>query len=622
MLSGIWSKAINDKRMIGEKTIISNTLEEAATIALASTDIKFAFRRNRELVDIFGKFRCFSYCGKEYIIKRVDTPGIPREYVNAVKASKLLDSIKEKYDVPIPLLIHADGVAGLVYPDFGFSLYEHVSETKKIPISEITSGFKTLISHGIEWAGWLPRNIFKLGDKLILIDWEDAIFHDENNTSVSNLTLLKLTLGWSQIYGSIKEVQDAFNAELNDIDKYIAPNDEFETIFGKLAAVDDRVSKHNICAVLTLISEGPMAENMYDNLSLMDVGHLIDELFGDYVSVLYTVCSSLIRRELGDSYCGAFAQAFETLLCVSLKELGAKTINIPLNNVRPLIMLLILYYFQKPAIENFQQLKRIGTLDGFWEILKRTNNISHYMINYLSCEKTGETNLFIRGAYIQQFLEALFEILKECFGNLSSLDFLLRGSCAHGLMTVNSDVDFEISGIMYPNGNLDAEHLISDVLDIFEISNEGSQGRPNEKDFESSEGYTREYHEWMELTKPNTVVVDKGWLDTKIVPDDKFWLNCSEYEIHGSHITPKILFFKIRTLIMRMAARCDIHYASGWNQLKALRVHLGNNAVEQVTSVMIEILELYENNDLSTKKLLCALEKIEQLSFKYLETDK
>lgn len=605
----IWERAIGDSNKIRNNTVKAITLEKAAKIVMVSNDEKFAFRRNKELVDFKGKFRSFNFRNKDYVIKIFKGNRIPKEYINAIKANKLLISNKRFY-VPIPNLIYFNNSVGLVYPDFGYTLHEDLVKTKSIPLENIVCWFKDLLSHGIEWAGFLPRNIIQENHKIILIDWEDAIFNNNTKLSISDLTLFKMVLGWSQVYGSISEVKKSFEKCLNNR-IYVSCKDNFEIAYGNLVNVYNIDTIRAEAIELSLKSEGPSLNDLKTNLSFMDVGHIVDDLFDINISVLYTCCTASIREKNGDVYFSSFCIAFETILCLGLKENNEGTISLSLDNIRNIILLFLLYFFQEPSLDELNYLENLKSIIELNNFLETSNSISSHIIKFMLCKENGLNNAIYRSSYMHKFLYELFGILKKYLIKNNSIHLLLRGSCAQGLMTTKSDVDFEVSGILFPYGQIFIEGLISNILNIFGINNEGSWGRPKEEDIYIGE-YTRDYHEWTELTCPNVNKYDKGWLNNKKATDFS-WQKWSIYEKHHNYISSKYIFFKARALLMRLVIKNNIQFIQYADQIIELEKILRFDLVSNIKNIIEESLELYENDEINIEKMLMLNDRIDKV---------
>jgi len=603
----IWQKASNTSNYYKDNIVIADTLEDATKQVMISDDIKYAFRRNKEILDFKGKFKSFNYENKDYVIK-IYNNCIPKEYLNAIKAREILKNNNTFY-VPIPKLIKTNNNIGLVYPDYGYTLHEDINQTKLLGLDKIIFWFKELLTYGIEWAGFLPRNIIYKKNQLILIDWEDVTFNDCQYLSISDLTLFKFILGWSQVYGSIKQVKEFLNK--NGITTYTALPDDFEITYGKLTNISNLKQIREKTTCISLISESPSSCTTNSNLSFMDIGHLIDDLFNINFSVLYTCCSSIIREKYGDLYFSIFAEAFEAVLCLTLRDNDNKSIVLPFEKIQQTIILFLLYFFQEPSIEK---LKTIATFKKTVELntfLEEEKNISSYILKFTSCKKPGLNNAITRSFYIHHFLYALFEIITKVFFENEIIFLLLRGSCAQGLMTNKSDVDFEVSNKKFPNGHNAIEHLISDVLAIFNIDSEGSWGRPQEADVFIN-GYSRDYHEWIELTVPNNIKYNKGWLANE-KPQELLEQKWSIYEKKNKFISEKYIFFKIRALILRLVLKYNIPFSFYSDQISELTHYIDSSIVDEIKKVVVESLALYENSKTDIQKILQLNERIDNL---------
>ena len=603
-----WKKATNYSNDYTNNSVKADSLEDATKLVMHSDDARFAFRRNKELFDFKGKFKSFAFRNKNYIIKTFNNNAIPQEYINAKRAKQLLKNI-DSYYIPIPKLIVSDNKIALLYPDYGYTLHENVDTLPQIPLDKIMYCFKDLLSHGIEWAGFLPRNIIKEKNRLIFIDWEDVTFNNHPKISISDLTFFKMILGWSQIYGSTEQIKEVIKK--NNITIYTTSPDNFEFTYGNLTNTKDIKKIKQKATLITLDSESHSLHNTTTDLSFMDIGHIIDDLFSTNISVLYTCCSATIRKTHGDLYFSTFADAFENVLCFVLRDNDNGTIIYPLPEIQKTILLFLLYFFQEPSITKLNVIKELNNIIELNDFFERESCISSYILKFISYEEIGITNAISRSSCMHNFLFELFEIIKTFLAYDKPIFLLLRGSCAHGLMTINSDVDFEVSNWDFPYGHSALELLISDILNIFDVKNEGSCGRPQEVDVFIN-GYTRDYHEWTELTCPNNIIRNKGWLNnqTPIGFSEQKW---SEYEKKNKYISEKYLFFKARTLVMRLAIKNNISCTFFSEQLSELENYINPKIIEKIKKVIEETLYLYETNKNDIKRIWELNEQIDNL---------
>lgn len=191
-----------------------------------------------------------------------------------------------------------------------------------MPRSAFRAAMDHLLSRGIEWVGFQPRNVIGGGDgSLRLIDWEECRFTTSGSRcrAVGDLTLLFWSIGWAGHFGNTAE---AFASELCrtlDLAVRIEPLDQFERAYAGILGhdmPDDAVRR--CCSAATVATEAPRAAGLHDVagddpdlvLDDADIGHLLDELLPPHLSVLYTFAS---HRHLDGGDTGRYGSAVRLL---------------------------------------------------------------------------------------------------------------------------------------------------------------------------------------------------------------------------------------------------------------------------------------------------------------------
>lgn len=598
---------------IGTENTNLLSLMEKAKAVMDSNDVKYIFTQNREVFDYDG-FKIFTYRNKKYILKMKRSEAIPLEFINAEKANKMLiEAGVKEFHVPVPKLVFSNDAIGLLTPYYGRSLYENCSKTaQRFSQEYVARGFKKLLDLGIEWEGWLPRNMLPDGDRLILIDWEKTVFHNQSVSEINSMTLFKLILGWSQVYGDIKTTEECFKTVLNGIGIHHSDLDEFERVLGELFELKNDATIRLKGIEITLDSEGPSSHTLTHYLSFMDIGHMIDEYFSIHISVWYTCFTAVLRKKgrylLLDQFLHVFYHISDIARNKSNKS-GVKSED--RKKTFEIQLLLMIYLFHQPKEAVLESLSKAETIKDMVSLLVRTDTAAAYLCKYLRLKnRKGLDAAVKRSDTIQIFLDLFFYEIKKVFPVCDHLDLLLRGSCSQRLMTKRSDVDFELSGPAYPKGCIEAEKIISEILDVFDIKNEGSQGRPIQKDFVGDNGFVRDYHEWIELTKPNRPYRDRGWLEDVFHIPENIWKNYSEYERTPCDITAKLLFFRCRALISRLAVKYRLTETSITRQLQILQAYLPEDYHESLEELLKAVLELYEESDVINEKSVASILQI------------
>lgn len=610
-LSKIWKQVrqYTQKKDLADEGFCN--LMEAAKYVMCSDEEQYSFCRNRELIDISRRFRCFQYQKRNYVIKLFVSNEIPVEYYNALRIKQILEKYNvELINIVLPVFIqsgHKDQI-GLLQEDYGFTLYENINNcSNKFDINEIIEVFGLLLKLGVEWSGFLPRNMFFKNNKWYCIDFEDVIFHNNTNCTIRDLTVFKLLLGWGQIYGKC-QVQKALDKILAEREVVFSELDSFETALSELLDSTSESYTRSFGFDITYESELPVKSPILEKncLNSMDIGHLMEDILNNnYLSVWYTISTAKIRKDFGDDYFASFLNCFEHLMIVWLSET-----NIPIQNneemkqLQQISVCLLLYSLSYSTETLYYQLsltKRITEVFDLFELsLPCFAKIKHFQ--KLRSSK-GWKAAIERSQCIHEFLNDIYKIITISLQNLSDYDLLLRGSCGQGLMTIKSDVDFEISNNHKPNGFLAAEKLLATILRLFDIDCDCSTDRPTEIDLISTQGYTRDFHEWSELIIPGSKTINKGW-NNNLYNVENVWRYYSDYETQKHNLSTKYLFFQIRAIIERYAIKHSILQSQIPEILNALSGHIPNEDVEQLVHIAHQCLNCYESNTVDSEEII------------------
>lgn len=626
----LWKKD-NDYQMEINCEVEANTLMEAADIVMNSHDDRFLFRRNREMMfNIDGNFRRFLFGGDYFILKIVSNEQAKNEIRNAVAMKDCIYQKNFKYnhifEIAIPEIVENNKNSALILSDYGFTLYENPENTRsKISLEQILDYFMEFLNIGVEWAGFLPRNIILTNNKLTLIDWESVVFHsDFSKVKISEMTKFKFILGWSQIYGDPKLLEAKLNKVLKPY-KTLSPQlDCFEMAYDNITG--NQKGKKEIryeCNRATLFSEEYLNTVVTCELSPMDLGHIIDELLPVNLSVFYTFGTAKLRKKLGDLIYQKFVNALKNILHLGfIENTVSQRIKFNLNNVCKTIILALIMFFRHKNEITIDILSACNSLQEFYDIIYKFDSVCQAFIEFDNMRlERGFKNAQKRSWYIDIILTGIFNLVKDIFSIQDSFELLLRGSCAHCLMTSISDVDFEISSNEFPDGFKGVEDLIGTFLDIFNIRWEGSSGRPKEVDLRNDKGISRDLHEWSELRKPGSHKHNPGWLLHEFENDIAWWNKQSVYERTPHQVTIKFLFYEIRALISRIANKNNINYSCINCQLILLEDILPSYQINKLKELLYIITDLYENNNGSTKDVFCLSEQLSRIwsDFNFIE---
>jgi len=199
-----------------------------------------------------------------------------------------------------------------------------------------------------------------------------------------------------------------------------------------------------------------------------------------------------------------------------------------------------------------------------------------------------------RALLAERLLLATYAWALDRSGVKEPLELLLRGSGAQRLLSVYSDLDYEVSSPGHPHGHPDVEAWMGDRLAALGIEAEGSDGRPREVDLTDRAGHCRDLHELTELRRAGSPRRDAGWVGEAFagVPID-WWNRVSTYEAHGRHPHSKFAFFEVRALICRLSWRHGLCDGTTAGQLTGLVPALPEEAAT-LRALAVEALDSYE----------------------------
>lgn len=279
--------------------IRARDLAAATREAFRHAGSSYAFRRPRELVDLTGRFRHFTYAGVPFVGKRGSSVrAATREADNAWQAAARLEGV-ERLDPVVPVTAD-DGL--LAAPDHGPSL-SHAPEkiSRILPWEDLLTVMADLAAVGIEWPGFLPRNVLATGSRhLRLIDWESCRFEPSGAPcrTIGDLTLLFWAIAWAGCYGLDTATFEREVCKQLGLRRRMDPLDRFERTYASIMGADgdqphvrDRCTAATVAtesADLGIINDDPLTTGREVSLTAAEIGHLMNELLPPNLSVLYT----------------------------------------------------------------------------------------------------------------------------------------------------------------------------------------------------------------------------------------------------------------------------------------------------------------------------------------------
>lgn len=454
-----------------------------AVRGVANDPRRYAFRCNREVVDVADRFRCFAWRGQRYVLKEaasVDAAGREREL--AARASARLTAVGAALRAVVPELVVLDaGESWLASPYLGPTLHEAFLERRlRWEAVDVLLLLAELRKAGLEWAGFAPRNLIVGDHGTFGIDWEDLHLDGPQSTDWSDLTLFKLALNWAGVFGSADGAHAAFVGLQRKWRS--APLDGFEKSWcGLRGGRDDDAAARRACSAISFESEQPAANQRPDLFSPQEAGHLVSDLLGSPLDVFYAAAAARWRRnERGDDRFLAFLRGTTRSVDAALRLSHGCRQSRPEDTVRRTMA---------RAVGQLAGLWSRGRLGDLAEASRRLRRLRG---------RRGLAAALLRARLTEYVIATLWRSTRDLFGWDADLQLLLRGSVANGMCSIKSDVDFEISSPARPDGFAEAEMLLKLLLDGFGIPSEPSAGRPSESDIVYPAG-TRDVLEWLEL---------------------------------------------------------------------------------------------------------------------------
>lgn len=501
-------------------------------------DSAVATEINDASLDIRGDIRRCDLHEGRFVAKRRSSSAANDERFRAGMAHDRLTGLvlpnQGSLTVVVPTVVELpDGMAALVSPDLGSPMSCDLDATAtRLPLADLRTILDAMRERGVDASGFVPRNLFDGPGGLAVIDWEDARFVD-GGMHPSTLSLMKWDIGWSDVYRQDPGLRTYFQRMPLSDD---VAHDEFEVA---LADLLDRPQEPRAWGIeATLHSELHVPGT--GGISAAAIGHLAEDVLGVRLGVLHTALTAHIRRVCGDARYSAvlnelWAHVSRQLEGSSASPRADSLSDIAANWLRQLSQAADLELNGRsdgPTVTDAAEgLREIAGTPGWDAALKRAD-------------------------LAEVLLSRLAELTTATF-DLDDLQLILRGSLAQGVLSIDSDLDFELSSPDWPQGHRAVEALLIDLLAAFGLEGEGSAARPTESDLACADPrVTRDLHEWMELRRPGSSQHDPGWLRGVLDPDDNHLAeHRSQYELLGRQSSAKYLWFEARAATARLVFR-------------------------------------------------------------------
>lgn len=393
-----------------------NIMPSIKTVPFDSIDenIKYVFKNdgyrfylNSELIDVNNRFRIFEYNNKKYIIKKTNKIDGNLEEQLAQKATESIDGLSiNNYTIKVikPTIYYIDDFAYMLTEYKGNSLQEcNYSKKNKnsLELNVIIDILRLLLTKGVLYRGFLPRNMVVNENIIYLLDWEDAIFDKEAENGINLLWKTNFLLNWSYFY-DYKELESQLN-------KYFASKGKepqllkYEKKFKNMANLNcDDIELRKFILKTVMESEKNIKE---DNDEFLippnDMAHLISDLFNSDIDVLFDIASSVLRRKSESKYIELLKK-----LSVSIADSYKINNNIQKNSIKILLNFLEIASNSKLKYDNTLLTSFENDKIAFSNELKKVLNRIFFEFNN---SKLTDENFIRIFDYIYSFKQEVIE---------------------------------------------------------------------------------------------------------------------------------------------------------------------------------------------------------------------
>lgn len=282
-----------------------NSLSEALEKVYMLDD--YYLKNSYWFIDINNQFRIFKYNEKSYISKKISHKLANNELEKSKKAYSLLNDkliANKKINIIIPKKIVLNAkkqncylVSEYIHQDMNNDLY---SDSKiSLTLNECISILKLLITNGIEYRGFLPRNTISKNGIIYLFDWEDSIYSPSKYSNIFNqLWKTSFLLNWGYIY-DFSKLEIKLNSLIDPKKKVNNPELlDYEIMFKKLTNHNGSTNDlRNKIDIIVFGSELPLTKKgNYYFLHPNDAACLISDIFPIEIDVLYDLLTCSYRK--------------------------------------------------------------------------------------------------------------------------------------------------------------------------------------------------------------------------------------------------------------------------------------------------------------------------------------
>jgi hypothetical protein len=535
----------------------------------------------RSVHDPSGSLRLISFQDERFVLKYRDSQSAHQESARAAQAAACMDSIRPTVPLQVVVPQHEclDSGCALITPFLGQTLADPAASEgdRRLTPTQVREAILCLLQAGVEFSGFVPRNIFGSAEMLSVIDWEDCKFR-ESPTRPDSLTVVKWDIAWADYFSA----DIGLRHSLEHTSFPPPPADVFDVALASvLSGRCDPSTVHSTGLRITLDSEMFVAGATH--LSAAEVGHFATDVLSPLLQVFHAAACALVRNACGEA-------EFGRLIACIAETMTGDTRNWTKRWISDLVLVAAEALHagtgkgeESPARAAVRTLSKLQN-GGGWSAAKA------------------------RAIAAEEVILCVWSLLKKALP-VPEVQLLLRGSVAQGLMTLQSDIDFELSSPAYPHGLPGLEDLIVEVLECLDLRSEGSRGRPQEQDLVSSDGrLTRDLHEFLQLRPAGAVVRDGCWPDAFFSLDATKLSEPSEYERLRTCDDEPDPWFEARALVTRLyfrsvPSRTEV-LALLDAQLTLLRAWEGDVMTSHVRTLLEQALACRETPDMSLRTAL------------------
>lgn len=452
-----------------EKQIIS---EHFKNIDLKKLKSKYSFSNCITPLDPKRTFLNLKIHFKDITKKYILTSGkilsdIPVDFKNIVENCSKNNSIKSTICNTIDITNTIEGIV-LVSEYSGYTLEEILkfsNLTKKIKKNLVDFAFdifKELLNHNICWYGFAPRNIciYKRNSTYILvfIDLEE-IEYLENNKSFDGRFF---KLNWFDICLEYSPKNAVFIDQLYQR-TFLLKEDSYDVLWRNLTG--DTRKELTSLDIFNQILKIEKQHKMYD-------GKILGRFLSDFCTTEFEISLYLWLLEIQETI---NEETFERTLSLIVEKMIISDVNSFYSNI------------------SFLHSLYISDLDAFLAyIIGVKNKNKENELLYLSELYKSEAHIHLKS----DIADLIIKILVTYFAKDDNISILARGTYGLKLLSVFSDLDFEV----YPHNkqNNTVEISLIKSLTLLGITCEGRYARPNEEDI-YIDNDSREFEEAYEL---------------------------------------------------------------------------------------------------------------------------